>query len=68
MLPTGLKTSTEAANDYTLDGTQKVEDGLWTDDKVERRWECRTVVEVTHPQLGPRELPLSVSVILLYKK
>jgi len=61
---TGSKTSTKAADDDSFDGAQGVEDGLGTDDEVERRRQCRTVVEVTHPQLRPRELPLSISVIL----
>jgi len=64
---TGSKTSTEAADDKALDGPQKVEDRLWTDDEVEWRRQRGTVVEVTHPQFGPRELPLSVSVILSHQ-
>jgi len=67
-MPTGSKTSTEAADNKALDAAQGVEDRLRTDDKVERRRECRTVVKVTHPQLGPRELPFSVSVILPQQK
>ena len=65
---TGSETSAEAAEDEALDDAQEVEDGLGTDDEVERRRQCRSVVEITHPQLGPCELPLSVGVILAPQK
>lgn len=61
---TRSKSSTEAADDEALDGAQKVEDGLGTDDEVERRGQRGPVVEVAHPQLGSCELPLTVGVVL----
>ena len=62
------ETAAETADDEALDGAQEVEDRLWTDDEVERRWQRRAVIEVAHPQLGPSELPLPVSVILSQQK
>jgi len=64
LMSTGSETTTEKTDDEALDAAQEVEDGLGTDDEVERRWQSRTVVKVPHPQLGPSELPLSISVIL----
>ena len=42
----------------------QVVDGLGADDEVERGREGGAFVKVTHPQLGARELPFHVSVIL----
>lgn len=44
--------------------SHEVEDGLGADDQVEWRGQSRTRVKVTHPQLGPCELPLLVSMVL----
>jgi len=64
MTPSGSKASTETADNKALDGSEEVEYGLGTYNEVERRRQRGTVIEVTHPELGPRELPLAVSVIL----
>jgi len=61
---TGTEAAAETADYEALDGAQEVEDGLGTDDEVERRRKGRTVVEVAHPQLGPSELPLAIGVVL----
>jgi len=61
---TGTEAAAETADDEALDGAQEVEDGLGTDDEVERRRKGRAVVEVAHPQLGPSELPLAIGVVL----
>lgn len=47
---------------------EQVPDGLGAGDDVERRRQCASLVEVTHPQLGAGELPLNVGMVLRDRK
>lgn len=47
---------------------QQVPDGLGAGDDVEGRGQRPALVKVAHPQLGARELPLDVGVVLWRKK
>lgn len=50
-----------------VDPLAKVPDRLGAGDNVKRRGQSGTFIEVTHPELRPRELPLDIRVVLREK-
>lgn len=51
-----------------VDPHQQVPDRLGAGDDIERRGQRPALVKVAHPQLGARELPLDVGVVLWREK
>ena len=49
---------------FPHDPAEHVVDRLWRDDDVEGRRHRATLLEVAHPELAPRELPLGVGTLL----
>jgi len=55
-----------ATADDVSDESDGAAETVWCWYHVERNWQRARLVDVRHPQLGPRKLPLHVAVRLTY--